>query len=291
MTPLASLQAAVDRWAASGSPDDENAVLALLDSPDVRALPYAERNRPFLTSSKLKEFAACPYHAFLKYVEQVPSPVEPEDYFVIGQAVDDFLTHGEDAYRERYTVVSRRSENSPDNRIQLTTAQGRTVKNAAAEYLSRDFFPKQPKKRNVICLVNGIPCKAELDHWNPEERRIGDVKTTANITTFNPSMYFLQFGFYSLLVAMKWQEQVEAELYVVDKGTDFSRSHKWIFSRQTLMQQHYNVERLVKGWKDAMESGIWAHADMDTEEGRRIAWASEYYPVCPFCKAASPTVL
>lgn len=285
------LQSAVDAWVASkGDPVKEQAVHEILDTPQYKALPYLERNRPFITASKLKEFAACPYHAWMKYVEEVPSPVEDDaDYFVVGQAVDDLLTLGEEAYQEKYEVVARRSKEA--EKVQLTNSQGAIVQNAAKEYLSREFFPKKPTKRNVLFLVHGMPCKAELDHFDAEARRIGDIKTTASITTFKPSMYLLQFGFYSLGIALRFEESVDAELYVVDKGSDFSRSHKWVLSHATLREQHFQVERLVKQWKDCAELGIWPHVDTATEEGREVCWNSEYYPVCPFCKQMPETIL
>lgn len=285
------LQSAVDAWVASnGDPVKEQAVHDILDTPEYKALPYLERNRPFLTASKLKEFAACPYHAWLKYVDEVPSPVEDDaDYFIVGQAVDDLLTLGEEAFGAKYEVVARRSKDAP--KVQLTNSQGAIVQNAAKEYLSREFFPKQPTKKNVLCLVHGMPCKAELDHFDAENRRIGDIKTTASITTFNPMSYAIQFGFYSLLIALRFEESVDAELYVVDKGSDFSRSHKWVLSHATLREQHYSVERLVKQWKECMEVGIWPHCNLDTEEGRKIAWSSDYWTVCPFCKSMPETIL
>lgn len=279
----------VSAWVTTGDEAKEQPILDLLDTPEYRALPYAQRNKAFITSSKLKELQKCPYHARLRYEDGVEMGYEEPDYFLIGQAVDDYLTHGPKAFTDKYEVVARRSKDA--EKFQLTNATAATVNNAATEYLSRDFFPKQPQKRNVIWLLHGMPCKAELDHFDPETRRIGEIKTCASITTFEPESYSLQMGFYSYGIAKKWDERVEAELYVLDKHSDWSRSHKWIFSAATLQAQHYQVEQLVQQWKDCEETGIWPHVPTDTDQGLRACWSSEFWSVCPFCKTASPTVL
>jgi hypothetical protein len=299
MSITSDIQSAVDEWVASGGEEGkEQPILDILDSEEYRALPYLERNRPFLTSSKLKEMAACPYHAWLQYVQETPSPVEQEaDYFVIGQAFDDILTRGRDYFSDHYIVGSKATketkalmEQYPAKPV-LTPSANRALTLMEREYLSREFFPKKPTKKNILFLLHGIPCKIELDHFDAEARRIGDVKTTSSITTFNPMSYAIQFGFYSLGIALKHQENVEVELYVVDKGSDFSRSHKWVFCKATLMQQHFRVDQLARTWKDCMETGIWPHVDTSTEEGKKVCWSSEYWSICPFCKQMEPTVL
>lgn len=295
MTALETLQALVHDYAVSGGDDQiENTILELLDSEEYRRAPYIERNRPFLTSSKLKALKECPYHAKLKYVDEIDMGFETADYFVIGQAVDDFLTHGEKAFWSRYKIVPKRTEKAAEENPGLTLlspSQGETIGNAVKEYASRDFFPQQPQKRNIIFLLAGQVAKAELDHFDPHAKLIVDIKTAANVATFDPMAYALQMGFYSFAIEKKWGERFEAELCVVDKHTDYSRSHKWHFSRPTLAMQYFEVEKLAQQWKQCVETDIWEHVDPSTEEGRKICWSSEFYSVCPFCKSDSPTVV
>lgn len=279
----------VAEWAKTQDEKAEQMILDLLDTEEYRSLPYIERNRPFLTASKLKDLKQCPYHARMRYIDEVESPAEDKDYFIIGQAVDDCLTLGQEYFEKRYEIVARRDKDA--ERIQLTNATGATVTHAVDEFRSRVFFPQAPKKRNVIFLLAGMPAKAELDHFDPDTRRIGDIKTTASITTFDPMNYALQMAFYAFGIEKKWEEKVEAELYVVDKHTCWSRSHKWVFSRPTLAQHYFEVEKLALQWKDCVESDIWPHIDVDSDEGRKISWNSEYYSVCPFCKLSEPTVI
>lgn len=275
---------------AKGGKDSEEEILHLLDDPEIRSLPYLQRNKLFLTSSKLKAFKECPYHAKMQYVDGIDHGKQEEDYFVIGNAVDDYLTHGDSYFHDRYEVVSRRSEGA--SKKQLTKSSGEVVENCVYEYGSRAFFPQKLVKKNVIWLMHGMVCKAELDHLDIENRRIEDTKTCANIATFDPRNYLLQMGFYSFGINKRYGDQVEAALNVVDKHSGWSRSHKWILSRHILQEQHYEIERLVRQWKACVESGIWPHCDMDTEEGRKIAWNSPYYAKhCSLCKSASPSIL
>lgn len=58
---------------------------------------YIERNRGYITSSKLREFQKSPEAYFLKYVqEQEFDEVEDKDSFILGRAFDDFFTFQQD---------------------------------------------------------------------------------------------------------------------------------------------------------------------------------------------------
>ena len=80
-------------------------------SQEYQALPYKEKNKQFLTSSKLKAFEECQLGYKLKYVDFVPEPEIERDYFILGTALDDRLTYGENWYGERYITVDRRAKN------------------------------------------------------------------------------------------------------------------------------------------------------------------------------------
>ncbi len=81
-------------------------------SKQFQALPYVEKNRLFITGSKIKAFGECQLAYKYKYIDMIPERIEGEkDYFVIGQAFDDLVTHGESAYIENYTVVKSRESN------------------------------------------------------------------------------------------------------------------------------------------------------------------------------------
>lgn len=82
-------------------------------SEEYQSLPYSVKNYYFITSSKLKAFEKCPLAYKFEYIDLVEKPdgMDDKDYFVVGRALDDRLTMGEEYYGEKYKVVSRRSEN------------------------------------------------------------------------------------------------------------------------------------------------------------------------------------
>lgn len=78
-------------------------------SPEIMALPYQVRNKPFMTASKIKSFNRCEFCYYKKYVELMEDPTcKDKDYLVIGQAVDDYLTHGIEFFRKKYVTMTSR---------------------------------------------------------------------------------------------------------------------------------------------------------------------------------------
>lgn len=274
--PMTEYEKLIDRW-------DEQEILAFMQTPEYRNMPYETRNKPFITSHKLLELERCPYFAKLKYVECLPPPVDTDyEPFVIGTAVDDAITYGMEAFNDRYAAVARRTEKAGkenEGKILLTNGMDRTIRSAIGEYQTRHFFPQTPSKTNVLWQSFDLPCKAELDHFDLEKGIIGDIKTTANIETFDPWNYRFQMAFYVLGVEKRHDIKANAELYVVDKNSDYSRSHKWVFKYETLQMEFGRIMRLMEQWKECQDSGRWPMVDLDTEQGRRALWSSEYYPI------------
>lgn len=274
----------VDQFIATG---DSTELEQFMQTEEYRLMPYEDKNKYFITASKLRAYAECPYFAKLQYVDNVQVPMKDKDYFTVGQAIDDRLTRGDDFYYEHYEAVSRRTGKS--GKVELTNLQANQVDNCCKEYCSNDIFPMQLKKKNLIWLAFGkYPCKAELDHFDGEE--IVDLKTTANILTFKPMSYLHQMAFYFAGMLEKENLKCQASLCVVDKY-EWSRSHKWTFSVPTLESHQYEINRLIKDWDMSMESGIWPMVDIDTEDGREIAFNSPYYQLVPECRSTKPTIL
>lgn len=294
MTISQKLEQAVAKWVEKQDEKTETAVHEILDSPEYAAMGYLDRNSSFLTSSKLKAYQECAYHAFLKYVKRVEMGFDEADHFTIGSALDLRLTSGEQAYQDRYAVVARRTEKTAEEnegKTLLTNSQAQVIENAAKEYRSREFFPAVPKKKNVLFILHGMAAKAELDHFDEQAARIEDTKTTSSILTFRPTDYSLQLGFYSYAVEKRYGLQCNGALNVIDKSSNFSRSHKWIFTRPTLMSYHHQVEELARQWRDSVETSIWPHTDTSTDEGKRTCWQSEFWSCCQFCRQMEPTTI
>ena len=300
--PLATMEKLIDKW--RKKPKDEairKEITQFLEDPDYQNMGtggenYILRNRPFLTAHKLKCFKENPFFAYLAYEKEEVMDFEEPEAFVIGQAVDDYLTHGKKSFEDKYEIVSRRKDES--EKIQLTNGQGKTVLNAAAEYETRHFFPKKPVKQNIVFLLLGkIPCKIELDHLEFGSH-FGDVKTTANIETFDPLKWeydFLMSFYYSGILEL-YNEKLPGHLYVLDKNASQCRSDCFVFRVETLSAWQPRILELIKEYVQCQVSGIWPfRLDLNSSKEDRVKFfRSQFYshPLCqPFKNRMEPIYL
>lgn len=292
---MGSIKVLVDAWK-SGDASATVELHKLINSFDYSILPYAVKNEFFVTSHKLKKYEENPYFAKLLYVDLIPSCKDGESKYDIGLAVDRRVTYGEKDYAARFLVKNRPShelqvECWQNQQCILSESEGKTVDKCTDEYRSRHFFPERPVKKNLLALMEGLPCKGELDHFDEERCVIGDTKTTMNIHTFDPRWYTLQFGFYFVLVLKEmeaklsdtafetFRRKLHAECYVVDKFAPFSRSEKFIYTNATLQEQWPLIMDLLRKWKDSEDSGIWPFTlDLNNPQDRKRIYDSELWP-------------
>lgn len=236
---------------------------------------YLTKNRGFITSSKIKEFLRCQKCYRYKYIDEIPDPTESgefydKDHFLIGQALDDRLTHGEKEYKKMYETVSKRSKDA--KKIQLTNAHSRTVDALTKEFLASSLFCHEPKKHIIETEYAGLKLRAELDDIELEKQVIRDVKSCANIAKFNPDFYLLQMSFYQWLVEETEGIKCDAMLEVVDKYKYFSRSKAVLYSKYSLESYRGRILQALEDIKLAHESGIYANA-----ESQIILYSCPYY--------------
>lgn len=163
---------------------------------------------------------------------------------------------------------------------QLTQAQWKQVHNMTEEYRKHTMFPQEPKKLNMIWLAFGkVPCKGELDHWDAETPRIWDIKTTAQLTNFNPRQYLLQMGFYFMGIQEELMLRPDAALAVVDKGADFSRGCPFGFKVEDLIGMQHTINDLITRWCDSMQTQSWPDAGANELSALKVYWDSDYYPL------------
>ena len=143
---------------------------------------YIEKNRGFITSSKLKEFLRCAYCYKLKYIDELPDPTEGDkDYFLVGQAFDDFITLGTVGFNAKYEIVNRRKEGS--TKIQITQGMGDKMAALHNEFSANKLFVRPTQKFTFTLKGNPMPLRCELDDFDSTAAIIRDVKTTANLKT------------------------------------------------------------------------------------------------------------
>lgn len=294
---LAHMEELVDRWVKSGNEADKKPIYKLLDSFAYQTMPYAYRNKPFLTSHKLMMYRTNPVFAHELYVKMTPSCKKSEGKFDVGIAVDRRLSYGDKDYAARFIVKNRPpqalvDEAEANDQIILSESEAAAVESCTAEFRSRHFFPDRLVKRNILFLIEGMPCKAELDHFDETVPVFGDCKTTANINNFDWKWYKLQLGFYYGLIVREMDHlmsgtdyedfvrKLKGELYVMDKWTHFSRSDKYVFSPSMMSEQWAEILSLVQKWKQSKESGIWPwKLDFGSEDDRKVFFDCDLYPI------------
>lgn len=68
------------------------------------SLSYIEKNRGFITASKLKTFIKSPEAYYLQYIKEVPTDKATSKAFLLGTAFDDALSYGAIEWNKKYFV-------------------------------------------------------------------------------------------------------------------------------------------------------------------------------------------
>lgn len=299
------LDTLIDAWIANPDGSAKQALLDYMDTPEYRALPYKERNKRFITSSKLKLFEACELFAKYKYEDEIITGFEASPALLIGGALDTLVTYGQEEYDEKYLVLARKTKddevyttdegyemvvNDEVERYRLTASEQETIDRMRIECTKHPLFPREWQKRNIVWLAFGkYPCKAELDHFTTD-RGIVDLKTCADITSFRAMSYLLQMGFYYGGCLEEDLQKYTAELCVVDKNK-WSRSHVWKFGVETLDGVQGTINKMLLAYAEAQATGLWRGPDPDSQEGLELLWKSEFWDHCPLSRTSPPTEL
>lgn len=243
---------------------------------------YLSKNRGYITSHKLKEFARCQVCYKLRYVDEIPCPAEEDegerDALVIGQAFDYLVTNGTEAFDRQYQIVARRSGES--DKIQLTQRMGQSLLKMATEYECQSLFNPAPKKEIVECDVGGFKLRGELDDFDLSAAMIRDVKTCASVTDFNPDSYVWQMSFYQLLVEEVHGVKCEAMLMIVDKPTPahpIPRSLPIIYTKSTLEAKRGEILAALANLQVAEQTGIYTQPHSIGMDAQRVMWGCPYY--------------
>ncbi|TXH08060.1 MAG: hypothetical protein E6R04_11590, partial [Spirochaetes bacterium] len=73
-------------------------------------LSYLEKNRDVITSHRLQDFSRCGFCYEMKWLKGESDPSEEEsDALLLGTALDDLLTYGQDFFSKKYTIAKTRT--------------------------------------------------------------------------------------------------------------------------------------------------------------------------------------
>lgn len=289
-------QSLFETWVEQKTDKAKAALLEFINSPEYLSLPYAVKNKGFITSSKLKAFDENELYAKYRYIDLIPEPVAGDtDPMIVGSATDDLVTHGKDYFESKYVVVPRRSDAEAARhfgKTLITNTMHEQIIAAAGECTLNPYFPKNPKKHIIIWLAfDKYPCKAELDYYE-EGVEFGDFKIVGNVDTVEPSkQYLLQMQFYFLSILEDTMQKLPCRIFAADRNKGYSRSEHWRFGVPTLEAGMGRINNLIMRWQSAVETGMFNPPDMRTPEGRKAMRSSSYYIICPQARAEFPLEL
>ncbi len=152
--------------------DDDTKLQEFFASDDYRNMSYIERNRGFITGSKLHIFSNDQWWYKLQYVDEMKPPFADDttiDAFAIGGGFDELVTYGRDAFDRRYTVVQSRVSNVED----AIAEQLQKIEEAQND-LKKDGTRSQPginaeqKAREKIAQLNNVKGKVQLTQSHME---------------------------------------------------------------------------------------------------------------------------
>lgn len=172
-------------------------------------------------------------------------------------------------------------------RSQITESQMEMVRQMEREFRAQPMFRQQPKKKIVVFHIGQIPCKVELDDYDPhftnaqveakDFHAIIDMKSTASIGTFDPVGYLEQFCFYQLAIEehthkkeQTWDSRpICAIAEAVDKHGLWSRSNGYYYSPARLKDARAIVLEKLRKCHNSIKTG-------------KFYKSKEFLPDCPY---------
>lgn len=242
----------------------------------------------YITNSMIRDFLEkWEYYYYLKHIKWIKEPYLSKDYFDFGKAVDIFFESGRDMFEKMVHIVSRRTGNVAFGEVELTTAAGESVNRTIDEMnnqpLIRLYNTGEKQKILQVEDYRGMKLKGKLDNINVEEGFISDIKTTANIETFEPGGYTTQLTMYGLMAEMIYQKPFRLFLLVGDKYSDYARSEVFEMSETTRMMALDKIHNALDLIKDRMEYNTWA-----IPQDRRAIFGTALYRHMPNYEIKEP---
>lgn len=261
-----------------------------IDTPHLNVQEHKDESR--VSPSSLRSFNDCPYYYWAKRVAKFWVD-EPKDYFDIGSGADSLITEGPDHYKKNYEVIGRRTDKLKEEAKErgvtlLSPKQDELIKSMHKELNRQPLFSKfntdgwQKQCELGADIVDEfdsskVEAIGRLDYYHLGARVIADLKTTANLSKFKPSMYELQMGFYHEMARLVDGIDCQVFIIAVDK-TDMTRSRIYLMSEHTINQGKIQMRMAIDKLKACREADAWLDQPMDDE----LLHECPTYDTCPY---------
>lgn len=223
------------------------------------SLSYIERNRDFVTASKLKTFIKSPEAYYLEYIKEIAIEREDSAAFILGTAFDDALTYWPAEFQKKYfidegltvsdmvakcydlgiPVDAKESKTGLmrklywaefETKIRLTASNGVALTGMLHEAGRQplwDLWGEYEKQAKIEALYKGkLKLRGTLDRLSVQKALIRDYKTTSSLKDFTFKLsdkygYDKSMAFYYMLVKMIRGVDCDVVLEVVQSSGHF----------------------------------------------------------------------
>ena len=259
---------------------------------DNKEQSYIEKNRWFITASKLKYFLSYWPEAYkLKYIDELPPENQKrEDYFKVWTAFDDLLSYWEEMFYSKYAIKKNLKKDELKalmdeewieypakalvaelesiyywDKIMLTESQWESILGMYKEVKRQpliDFGSNYEAQVEIETTYKWLKLKWTLDRLSLDKKMIRDWKTSWQISYFEYNMdttfdYIMSMAFYYVLVLTKYNVKCDAVLDVL--WTTYPYQYYWY--KLNPQQLFDKVADKIKPWLDALiecyETWIW----------------------------------
>ena len=215
---------------------------------------YVEKNRWYITASKLKYFLTYwPEAYYHKFVLEEKSEEENKDYYITWTAFDDLLSYWKDFFFDNYYIdewllkddliemcknlwldTSWRIEDLRKriywDKVKLTKAQGEQIvwmyNEAMRQPLVDLWNPNYEKQKTIECKFEWMKLRGTLDRLSLKDNMIRDWKTSGQFQNFEYNLettfdYILSMSFYYVLVKVQYNQECDVILDVFGKNKPY----------------------------------------------------------------------
>jgi len=250
-------------------------------------MSYIEKNRWYITASKLKYFLTFWPEAYkLKYIDEIPVEWEEKDYFLVWTAFDDLVSYWEDFFNDKYYIdewllkadlieklwdeyknlkVDELRDVYYWDKTRLTAWQWEQIlwmyREAKRQPLA-DLWSDYMVQEEIIAEFEWLPLKMTLDRVNLEKKLIRDWKTTGRFDTFEYNIdttfdYVLSMAFYFVWVKVKFWESCDVVLDVLWKQKPYPYMAYKLDKNMLLEKVQNKIIPWLRALKDCMNTWIW----------------------------------
>lgn len=218
------------------------------------AQEYLEKNRWFITASKLKYFLTYwPEAYYFKFVKEMILEDKEKDYYLVGTAFDDLVSYWESYFFDKYYIdewllkddlilrckelglntsgkVEDLRQRLYGDKIKLTQLQWDNVFGMYNEIkrqpLVEFWDPSYKAQVDIECEFEWMKLKWTLDRLSLDRKMIRDWKTSGQFQAFEYNLettfdYILSMAFYYVLVKVNYKTDCDVILDVIGKNKPY----------------------------------------------------------------------